>query len=126
MSKKDLSFAEEIEALTPDEKEIERTLARLDANKKKLMAKKEEQKLESTKSSTPPKKTVAKKKSVAQPSWSEPTASLNTRIPPEMSRLLDDLVYQRKKADRKVSKQQIVIAAIEDALAKFRLIGAAE
>jgi hypothetical protein len=59
-------------------------------------------------------------------SWSQPSAVLNTRIPPEMANLLDDLVYRLKREKRQtgisVSKQSLVTEAIDDLLRKYRLV----
>jgi len=54
-------------------------------------------------------------------SWSKPVAIFNTRIPQEMSDLLDDLVYQRKKEGHPITKQQLAIEALGSLLASAGL-----
>ena len=54
--------------------------------------------------------------------WGRPTALFNTRIPREMSDLLDDLVYRLKKEGKPHTKQTIAIEALESYLAKYRLV----
>ena len=61
----------------------------------------------------------ASKKPSVERTWSNPTATLNTRIPPEMDQLLDDQVAKQKrewKLNRqqgaKPTKQMIVQAAL--------------
>jgi hypothetical protein len=59
--------------------------------------------------------------------WGPPTTLLNTRIPPEMAELLDELVYRQRKERRKtgatVTKQSLVCEAIGDLLKKYRVVG---
>lgn len=47
--------------------------------------------------------------------WGKPVVLFNTRIPEELSGLLDDLVYESKKEGNPITKQSIAI----DALAEF-------
>lgn len=75
----------------------------------------------SEKTSTPKERAVAKPKG-----WGRPTALFNTRIPQEMSDLLDDLVYRLKKEGKPHTKQTIAIEALESYLAKSGLISASE
>jgi hypothetical protein len=57
---------------------------------------------------------MPRQKSVAKPKeWGRPTALFNTRIPQEMSELLDDLVYRLKKEGKPHTKQTIAIEALE-------------
>ena len=129
MNKNNLTYEDEIADLTVTEKELERSIARLDkarSSKDESQPKKNESRDanragKGTKVGSK-KSTVSRKQE--RPVWSEPTSTLNTRIPPEMNRLLDDLVYQTKKTNRKASKQQIVIQAIEETLARRKLIAA--
>ncbi len=51
--------------------------------------------------------------------WGRPTALFNTRIPQEMSELLDDLVYRLKKEGKPHTKQTIAIEAIECILTRY-------
>lgn len=51
--------------------------------------------------------------------WGRPTALFNTRIPQEMSDLLDDLVYRLKKEGKPHTKQAIAIEAIGAYLSQF-------
>ena len=45
--------------------------------------------------------------------WGKPVALFNTRIPQEMSELLDDLVYRLKKNGKPHTKQAIAIEALD-------------
>lgn len=58
--------------------------------------------------------------------WGRPTALFNTRIPQEMSELLDDLVYRLKKEGKPHTKQTIAIEALEYYLTKSGIISAAD
>lgn len=127
MNKNNLTFEDEVADLTVTEKEIQRSMARLkkarssnDESESKKKGSKDAKQAENGKNVGSKRSTAARK--LQRPVWSEPTSTLNTRIPPEMNRLLDDLVYQTKKINRKASKQQIVIQAIEETLAKQKLI----
>lgn len=75
----------------------------------------------SERTSTPKERAAAKPKE-----WGRPTALFNTRIPQEMSDLLDDLVYRLKKDGKPHTKQTIAIEALESYLAKSGLISASE
>lgn len=75
----------------------------------------------SERTSTPKERATAKPKE-----WGRPTALFNTRIPQEMSDLLDDLVYRLKKEGKPHTKQTIAIEALESYLAKSGLISASE
>ena len=44
--------------------------------------------------------------------WGRPTAILNTRIPQELSDLLDDMIYRSKKAGSPTTKQAVTIEAL--------------
>ena len=44
--------------------------------------------------------------------WGRPVAILNTRIPQELSDLIDDLVYKSKKDGAPTTKQAITIEAL--------------
>lgn len=73
------------------------------------------------------KPAVQKERAAAKPiEWGRPTALFNTRIPQEMSDLLDDLVYRLKKEGKPHTKQTIAIEALEIYLAKSGLISAKE
>ena len=65
--------------------------------------------------------------SVKPVTWSRPTALFNTRIPPEMGELLDELLYRLRKERREsgaaVTKQALALEAFEDLLRKYSLIG---
>jgi|GEM_PF-2003767 len=73
------------------------------------------------------KPAVQKERIAAKPKeWGRPTALFNTRIPQEMSDLLDDLVYRLKKEGKPHTKQTIAIEALEIYLSKSGLISAKE
>jgi len=55
-------------------------------------------------------------------SWGKPVATFNTRIPEQMSGLLDDLVYRLRKSGKSKSKQELAHEAIEDLLKKHKLL----
>lgn len=55
--------------------------------------------------------------------WGRPTALFNTRIPQEMSDLLDDLVYRLKKEGKPHTKQTIAIEALDAYVQKSGLVG---
>ena len=64
-------------------------------------------------------KSEKRSKSSSQETWSNPTAALNTRIPPEMDQLLDDHLANQKKQwkvagqkGQKPTKQKIVQTAL--------------
>ena len=69
-----------------------------------------------------PKEVVSRQRSKqtsVEKSWSNPTAALNTRIPPEMDQLLDDHVAKQKRQwklegqnGKKPTKQTIVQTAL--------------
>jgi hypothetical protein len=71
----------------------------------------------SEKTATPKERVSAKPKE-----WGRPTALFNTRIPQEMSDLLDDLVYRLKKEGKPHTKQTIAIEALDAYLQKSGLI----
>ena len=50
--------------------------------------------------------------------WGKPVAHFNTRIPEQMSELLDDLIYRLRKKGRPKTKQQLAHEAIHDLLRK--------
>ena len=55
--------------------------------------------------------------------WSPATSSLNTRLPPEMVELLDDLVYRLKKQRRTpITKQSLTMEAIERLLESYEML----
>ena len=117
-AKQNLSFVSEVASLQTDERQLQQTAERLERARKK------------NQNSTAPKPATQKPKSetsatnrrpIVGVGWGEPTASLNTRIPPRLSMLLDDLLYQSKKKDKKKSKQSLVIEALEDLLCKHKL-----
>ena len=120
MTKKDLSFATEVASLVSDEGQLQQVAERLKlAREKKLLTQKPKK---PQKESSPQNNTArGRAPRVVERKWGEPIASLNTRIPLEMNSLLDDLVYQAKKRDRKNSKQKLVAEAIDDLLAKHKL-----
>jgi len=69
------------------------------------------------------KPAVQKERIASKPKeWGRPTALFNTRIPQEMSDLLDDLVYRLKKEGKPHTKQTIAIAVFEIYFATSRLI----
>jgi hypothetical protein len=57
--------------------------------------------------------------------WSRPTSLFNTRIPPEMAELLDDLVYKLKKEKQFpiATKQALAQQALEDLFQKHGMLG---
>jgi len=69
------------------------------------------------------KPAVQKERIAAKPKeWGRPTALFNTRIPQEMSELLDDLVYKLRKASTPKTKQQLANEALIDLLQKHKLL----
>ena len=50
--------------------------------------------------------------------WGRPVAILNTRIPQELSDLIDDLVYRSKKSGTPTTKQAITIEALKELVLK--------
>lgn len=54
--------------------------------------------------------------------WGKPISLFNTRIPPEMAGLLDDLVYQFKKKGTPRTKQDLAQEALQDLLKKHAAI----
>lgn len=67
-------------------------------------------------------RTPSKKKQAKPREWGKPVAILNTRIPEEMSELLDDLVYRLRKKGEPRSKQNLAKEAIQDLLVKHGLL----
>ncbi|MEM8671123.1 MAG: hypothetical protein AAGG48_26600 [Planctomycetota bacterium] len=62
------------------------------------------------------------KKSKEQPkTWGKPVATLNTRIPEQMSELLDDLIYRLRKQGTTKTKQDLAREAIQDLLRKHSM-----
>lgn len=59
---------------------------------------------------------------VATEEWGKPVAIFNTRIPVELSSLLDDLVYRRKKEGTPVTRQQLAIEALSNLVAAAGLL----
>lgn len=70
--------------------------------------------------------TTKERASATPKEWGRPTALFNTRIPQEMSDLLDDLVYRLKKEGKPHTKQTIAIEALESYLTKSGIISAAD
>ena len=62
------------------------------------------------------------KKSAKVLEWGKPVALFNTRIPIELSELLDDLVYKLKKKGTPQSKQELAKEALTDLLKKHAMI----
>ena len=78
---------------------------------------------EKPKSEKKDKPEMPRQKSGAKPKeWGRPTALFNTRIPQEMSDLLDDLVYRLKKEGKPHTKQTIAVQALESILAQHKVI----
>ena len=53
--------------------------------------------------------------------WGRPVAHFNTRIPEQMSELLDDLIYRLRKKGTPRTKQELAHEAIHDLLRKHSL-----
>lgn len=68
---------------------------------------------------TPDRTPVQQSASHASHIAMKPIAILNTRIPQELSDLIDDLVYQSKKRGQPTSKQAIAIEALWSHLKKL-------
>jgi len=71
-----------------------------------------------------PSRPKSEKASASKPSreWGKPVSLFNTRIPPEMAELLDDLVYQLRKKGMPRTKQELACEAIEDLLLKHEIM----
>ena len=69
-----------------------------------------------SKSPTPAK--TVKLKDVEPKEWGQPVTLFNTRIPQELSDLLDDLVYKSKKEGNPITKQAIAIEALTELVKK--------
>jgi hypothetical protein len=67
-----------------------------------------------TVSKSPTPAMTSKPKKVEPKQWGKPVALFNTRIPQELSNLLDDLVYRSKKDGTPITKQAIAIAALAE------------
>lgn len=68
-----------------------------------------------------PEKKAKREKPVDPPKeWGRPVAILNTRIPQELSDLIDDLVYRTKKEGKPKTKQAITIEALAKYVASQR------
>ena len=68
---------------------------------------------------TPPEQVVPEIPVHALHQTIKPNVALNTRIPQELSDLIDDLVYQSKKQGHPTSKQAIAIEALWSHLKKL-------
>ena len=54
--------------------------------------------------------------------WGRPVAHFNTRIPEQMSELLDDLIYRLRKKGTPKTKQELAHEAIHDLLRKHSVL----
>ena len=80
----------------------------------------EESQEEAKATSARAKKSKPKEPQIDDSNWGRPVAILNTRIPVELSELIDDLVYRSKKSGNPTTKQAITIEALKE-LVKKRL-----
>ena len=67
------------------------------------------------------KGTKLKKARTEPKEWGKPVAIFNTRIPEQMSELLDDLVYKLRKQGKSKTKQDLAQEAIHDLLRKHSM-----
>lgn len=107
------------EAVEENAPEARRTVEKTPAMKTQGTAEKVAEPTKEKATKRPRKKTQARAKVLktsSQAEWGKPVAIFNTRIPQEMSDLLDDLVYRRKKEGCPVTKQQLAIDALGELL----------
>ena len=138
MSKRDLDFSDDINLLQDDLLQFDQSLqsskSKPRASRKEAMVlhqvPQNQVEVATVESSLPRKPEERKEKHTKRETqdpkpveWSLPTSGFNTRIPPELSDLIDDLVYQRRKdGNRKQTKQQLTIEAFSDLLRKHAML----
>ena len=127
MNDKSKGIADAVASVSPQDEELEMAAVRLMKNRKQTA--KDNEQIASVHPITKnapnaERRSSPKERATAKQTWGQPTALLNTRIPPELDQLLDEELSKKKRnwkqGQRKgttPTKQSIIIAALAAYLA---------